>query len=260
MVETINARFDNGKLTTSSLTGEIALTYNPADFSTPFGTESIRLENFSSLEKVAPNPVFISQTPDKEGEYSVNLSSLGRTQVAFKYQVRVNDSAQTAPLLITPAYKIEPNQLSVILSYSLDPTFALQGQESITFSNVMLALAVEGTKATSCQSRPVGTFSAERNLIFWQLGEITLAPGAPPQKLLARFATESEAQGGSAEVRWEVSSSSLDSGRGISVLSQRSGAGDGSDPFADEGAAAHAGTWVPVPGARKMVSGSYVAK
>ena len=261
VVETISARFENGKLASSSLTGEIALAYNPADFSSPFGTENIRLENFSSLEKVAPNPAFINQTPDKEGEYSVNLSNIAKTQVAFKYQVRLDDKGSQAPLLVAPAFKIEANQFSVIVAYSLNPTFVLQGKESITLSNVMLALTVEGAKATSCQSRPVGTFSREKNLIVWQLNDITLTTGAAPEKMLARFATESEAKSGSIEARWEITgenAQALGSGLNVSVQGQ---ANDGSDPFADESAAGAPGArWKPVQGVKKLTSGSYSAK
>ncbi|KAI7052679.1 hypothetical protein KC352_g45486, partial [Hortaea werneckii] len=82
IVETVSARFEDGNAVHSSLTGEIALAYHPADFSSPFGTENIKLENFSSLEKVAPNPAFITQVPDKEGEYSINLGQITKTQIA----------------------------------------------------------------------------------------------------------------------------------------------------------------------------------
>ncbi|KAK3116465.1 Suppressor of Profilin deletion [Teratosphaeriaceae sp. CCFEE 6253] len=263
VVETVSARFENGKLTTSSLIGEIALAYNPTTTSTPAGPEHIRLEQFSSLEKVAPNPAFITQTPGKDGEYALNLANLSKTQVAFKYQIRTDDAASQAPLLIAPAFKIESAQASIIVSYSLSPAFNLHGRESVTLSNVTLALTLEGAKATGCQSKPVGTFSRERNLIYWQLGEVTLRAGATPDKLLARFTTESEASSGSVEARWEVAGENvlgLGSGLGISLQSQTGGGGE-ADPFADED---HAGglmaVWRGVQGVKKLASGAYSAK
>ena len=260
IIETVSARFENGNPTSSSLIGEIALAYNHSDSSSPSGAENIRLENFSSLEKVAPNPAFITATPEKEGEYTVNLQQVGRTQVAFKYQVHPDSVGAHAPLLIAPVFKIEANQASIIVSYSLNPAFDLRGHESVTMSGVMLALTLEGAKATSCQSKPAGSFSRERNLIYWQLGDITLSPGAAPQKLLARFATESEATGGHAEARWEVSGeSAADLGSGLAVtISSQNGAGEGADPFADEDSSV--GAWKRVPGAKKLVSGTYSAK
>ncbi|TKA83686.1 hypothetical protein B0A55_00264 [Friedmanniomyces simplex] len=257
LVETISARFESGKITSSSLIGEIALAYNPRSSSAPSGPENIRLEQFSSLEKVAPNPAFITQTSGREGEYTLNPANLSKTQVAFKYQIRAHDAGSQAPMLISPAFKIEPNQASIIVSYSLNNAFNLHGRESLTLSNVMLALTLEGAKATGCQSRPVGTFSRERNLIFWPLGEITIKAGAAPEKLLARFATESEASGGSVEARWEITGENvqgLGSGVGISVQGQTgSGGGDSADPFADEDAAGGlTAVWKGVQGVKKL--------
>ncbi|WPH00283.1 Hypothetical protein R9X50_00310700 [Acrodontium crateriforme] len=263
IVETVSAKFEDGKPVSSTLIGEIALAYNPTNFSSPFGSESIRLEKFSSLEKVAPNPAFITHSQSqKEGEFSVNLASIARTQVAFKYQLKNTGSETYAPLMISPAFRLEPTQASVIVSYSLNPTFNLQGKESITLSNVMLALTLEGATATSCQSRPAGTFARERNLIYWQLGEITIKAGAPAQKLLARFTTESEAKNGTVEARWEIAGENVNGlGSGLQVSmhsSSGTGAADGSDPFADQEGASSA--WKNVPGSRKLLGGSYIAK
>jgi hypothetical protein len=251
-IETVSARFENGQLLSSSVTGEIALAYNPPDFSTPFGTDTIRLDNFASLEKIAPNPAFINPVPGKDGEYSVNLSSIARTQIAFKYQTA--GGVQNAPIHMTLASKFEANQTSIIVSYSLSPSFRLTtGRDNVTLSNVILALSLEGTRATSCLSKPVGTFSREKNLIFWTLGDITLTTGGAAQKLLARFATEGEAKGGAVEARWETTGEGFGSGVGVSVK----GAVDSSDPFADEEAA---NGWKEVNGVKKLASGHYVAK
>ncbi|KAK6428556.1 Suppressor of Profilin deletion [Oleoguttula sp. CCFEE 5521] len=255
VVETVSARFENGQIISSTLIGEIALAHNPIDFtaSTP-GTETIRVENFTNLEKVAPNPAFIAAW-QKDGEYNVNLANLSRTQVAFKYQLRSETAASEAPLLITPAFRIEATQASIIVSYSLNPSFALHNRPSITLSNVILGLTLEGAKASACLSKPVGTFAREKNLIFWNIGDITLTPGAAPSKLLARFTTETEAKSGSVEARWEISGEQavgLGSQVGVSV---KAGA---DDPFADEEGLRE--VWRGVKGVRKVVAGSYVAK
>lgn len=259
----MNAHFDNGKIASSSLIGEIALAYNPTYGSPPPGSEHIRLENFSSLDKVAPNPAFITQNLDKEGEYSVNLLQIAKTQVAFKYQVRAENSGIFAPLLISPAFKIESNQASIIVSYSLNPAFVLKGRESVTLSNVTLALTLDGAKATGCQSKPVGTFNRERNSIYWQLGDVTVKAGAPPEKLLARFATESEAQSGHVDAKWEITDENahgLGSGLTVSIHSHGGVAGE-SNPFADDdGPTGLAADWKSVPGVRRLGSGAYQAK
>ncbi|QIW99759.1 hypothetical protein AMS68_005277 [Peltaster fructicola] len=252
IIESVSARFESGKLVSSSLTGEIAVAYHGSG--APNGVENIRITNFGLLEKVVPNSAFVMPAATgTEGEYTLSHANIARTQVAFKYQARSDDSGSIAPLLITTAFKIEAAQASVIVSYALNPAF-VHSAPSISLSNVMLALTLEGTKATGCQSKPVGTFSREKNLIFWQLGDITLTRGAAPSKLLARFTTESEAKTGSVEARWEiVGEQTATLGSGVAITAQSHGA----DPFADESAQ---GQYKPVHTVRKLVSGSYAMR
>ncbi|EME41975.1 hypothetical protein DOTSEDRAFT_72917 [Dothistroma septosporum NZE10] len=262
IVETVSARFESGNTVSSSIIGEIALAYNSTDRSPSAGLENIRLDHFSSLDKVAPNPAFLSQSLDRDGEYSVNLASLGsKTQVAFKYQLRADDALTHTPLLLSPVYKITPEATMVIIKYSLHPNFALpEGKNSVTLHNIMIAHVLEGAKANGSQSKPPGTFAREKNLHFWNLGDVTLAPGtaAEPQQLLVKFTTESEATGGYIEAKWEISgdeAQTLGSGLTVSVSESEH------DPFADENANVNsAGKWKPVEGVKKVVSGSYVAK
>lgn len=257
IIETVSARFDNKQVSNVSLIGEVALAYNTQDFNASHGHETIRLEHFSNLEKVAPNPAFIHQLPDKEGEYSLNLAQIAKTQIAFKYQLRHDDAETHIPLLLTPAYKIGPTQTDVIVNYSLYPGFNLQGRSSLSLSNVTIGLILEGAKATSCMTKPTGTFNREKNLVFWQLGDVVLTPGAAPEKLLARFVTEGEAKGGSIDAKWEVSGDGTHGiGSPIAVSMSGQGTGEGADPFADEGGS----SWKSVPVVRKLASGSYVAK
>ncbi|KAH0167957.1 hypothetical protein KCU67_g3682, partial [Aureobasidium melanogenum] len=257
IIETVSAWFEQGQLTRSVTIGEIALAYNPTNFTSPFGHENIRVDGFSSLEKVAPNPAFLTAASEQSGEYSVNLGGISKTAVAFKYQVS-NPGATAAPLLLTPAWKIEPTQTSAILSYSLNPAFTLPaGQSSVTLQNVVLMLYLDPTsKASTCLSKPVGNFDKTKNLIYWQLGNITLS--STPGKLLARFQTpEGEAKPGHIEAKWEVVGADLGTGLGISVKEEAKEA----DPFADESlATAEGGNWKRVAEVRRVVSGVYQAK
>ena len=266
VVETVSAWFSQGSVTKAVVIGELALAHN-ANGTTPLSTaaESVRLENFPVLEKVAPNPTFITQSPSRSGEYSVNLSHIGRTAVAFKYQVHLEDSnlAAHAPFILAPSWKIEPTQTSVIVSYSFNPAFVSPAGRSVSLKNVVVVINLESTKASSCQSRPVGNFSKDKSLIYWRLGDISLnGYDEAPQKLLARFSTESEAKPGSVEARWEINgepAAGLGSGLGLSQMSTSKEEG-GTDPFADESTAASSpGLWKEVAVARKMVSGKYVA-
>nr|POE59811.1 cytoskeletal protein syp1 [Quercus suber] len=268
IVETVSARFENGAVLSESVIGELALIYNSAESSSLPEKTNIRLENFATLEKVAPNPAFITpHSTGQDGMYSVDLSKLTRTQVAFKYQVRNTGSESRAPLLLATAYRLEPAQASIIVSCSLNPAFDLNGQDSITLSNVAIGLTLDGPPASSCLSKPTGTFVRERNVIAWQIPEITLKAGAGPEKFLARFKTDTEAKGGMVEARWELAGEHAVAlaGRGgtLAVSSQSNAVDvkDGADPFADASmTAAAAEDWKPCATVRKLVSGTYGAK
>ena len=264
IIETVSATFEKSQVIKAVVVGELALQHNPSETVSASGSESIRLENFPVLEKVAPNPIFINQIPSKSGEYTVSLSQVTRPSVAFKYQVHLGDSnlAAHAPISITPIWKIEPSQASVILTYAFNPAFVSPTKRSVSLKNVVVIIPVENAKALSCQSKPLGIFAKERSLVYWKLGDMTLDGYAEaPQKLLARFTTETEAKPSNVEVRWEISGEAT-AGLGSSLsLSQLTGSKEegGSDPFADESTTASAaGSWREVAVTRKIVSGRYI--
>lgn len=264
IVETVSATFEKSEVVKAVVIGELALQHNPSETTSSSGSENIRLENFPVLEKVAPNPTFISQIPSRSGEYSVNVSQVSRPSVAFKYQVHLEDSslAAHAPVSITPSWKIQPTQASVILTYAFNPAFSSPAKRSVSLKNVVVFISVENAKALSCQSKPQGIFSKERSLIYWKLGDMTLDGYAEaPQKLLARFSTEGEAKPGSVETRWEISGDAAAGlGSGLSLSQMGSKEEGGSDPFADESTwSSAAGTWKEVPVHRKLMSGKYIA-
>lgn len=272
IIETVNATFESGKLTKGAVIGELALAHTPDPTSnTPPTRETIRLENFPILEKIAPNPAFVRDLGqgtniDRKGEYTVDLQALSaRPNVAFKYQLHADASDPTAvigkhaPLVVAPSWKCEEKQTSVIVSYSLNPRSGF-GSGEVTLHNVILGLYLEGSKATQCQSKPAGTFARDKGMIYWRFEELRLSSSQGPQKALARFTTEGTGKPGRVEGRWEISSISgaKENSLGVSRLEER-GVG-GTDPFADESGATSGseGRWTTVGGARKMVSGSYV--
>jgi hypothetical protein len=277
----VSAWFEHGAVTKAMVIGQVALAYNPVDLSAPFGTESIRLENFPVLEKVAPNPAFIEQVPDSPGNYTVDLAKITKTSVAFHYQVHLDSTnlASYAPLVLSPTWKTEPSQTSALLHYSLNPNFNLGEGNSITLRNLVLVLRLEpGCKALSCQSKPVGTFSREKSLIYWRLGDTTLSRDQPAHTIRARFFTDGEGKPGNSEARWEISGDqALGCGSGLSVsqmstttapATELKHEGTEDDPFADaeENVAVSSPTtttspkveWKEVVAVKKIGSGTYL--
>ncbi|KAF1945674.1 hypothetical protein EJ02DRAFT_451383 [Clathrospora elynae] len=270
LVETVSAWFEQGNVTKAMVIGQVALAYNPVDISAgPFGHESIRLENFPVLEKVAPNPAFIEQLVDNPGNYTVDLSRITKTSVAFHYQLHIEDSnmASLAPIIISPVWKSEPTQTSAILNYFLNPRFPIGGATNITLRGLVLVIRLEpGSKAKSCQSKPSGTFSRDKGLIYWRLGDVTLFKDAVPQTLRVRFFTDGQANPGNTEARWEITdeqSLMLGSGLGVSMMAPLSTKKDDgeADPFADideNTPASPAIGWKPVATVKKISSGTYL--
>lgn len=269
LVETVSAWFEQGNVTKAMVIGQVALAFNPVDISAgPFGTEHIRLENFPVLEKVAPNPAFIEQISDNPGNYTVDLARITKTSVAFHYQLHIenNSIAALAPVVLHPLWKPEATQVSVILNYSLNPQFDLRGASSVTIRNLVLVIRLEpGSKATSCQSKPAGTFSRDKGLIYWRLGDVILAHDQPAQSIRARFITEAEAKPGNTEARWEISgaeSLTLGSGLGVSLSAPGETKDIEADPFADEDnapSAAPSVQWKPVASVKRITSGTYLS-
>lgn len=268
LVETVSAWFEQGAITKAMAIGQVALAFNPIDISAgPFGTESIRLDNFPVLEKVAPNPAFIDQTPDHPGNYTVDLSRIMKTSVAFHYQLHIeNDNiASLPPIILTPLWKTEPSQTSAILNYSLNPRFDLRNAASVTIRNLVLIVRLEpGSKAISCQSKPSGTFSRDKGLIYWRLGDVTISKDQSAQSIRVRFVTEGEAKPGNTEARWEISGDqalALGSNLGVSMSASLSDPDVQieADPFADENApASPAVGWKPVATVKRITSGTYL--
>ncbi len=271
IVEAVSATFAQGQVTKATIMGELAVVYNASEGSSVHGgSENIRLENFHVLEKVAPNPTIITSIPDKSGEYAVKLAGITRNAVAFKYQVHLEESnlGIHAPIIVTPAWRIEPHQASVILHYALNPAFVSStNNRSMTFHHVTFSIHLEGAKATGCQSKPVGVFTRERSVISWQLGDVTLEAGAPASKLVARFATDGEGKPGNVEAKWEIrgdAAAGVGSQLKLSHLDpsgeqRESSSGTQDDPFADENRPVSSGAaWKEVPLIRRLVSGKYM--
>lgn len=279
IVETVNAWFNAGTITKSSMLGEMALVYNPTPgFETlsPTQTSTIRLDNFALLEKVAANPVLATPASNTStpGIYTVSLPQITNKPhpaIAFKYQLHLDESSLPthSPVMLTPNWKIEPNQASVIVNYALNPSFTQTSNTgSITLKNVLLTISLSPTssaKAISALMQPEGGFRKATSTVYWKLSELTVETKV--KRLIARFKTEGEGEAmpGQVGARWEING--LGSGLGVS-LNEEVGRGSGeSDPFADEsgekkddGEGDGEGVWKEVRLERRLMSGKYVAE
>ncbi|KAI9040857.1 uncharacterized protein KD926_007665 [Aspergillus affinis] len=281
IIETVNAWFSDGAVTKSFVVGELALAYNPApDVSSD--NSLVRLENFQVLEKVAANPHFVSEEKDKDqseekrGQYTISFSNIARSSpsVAFKYQLHIDPSDTSAycPVIFKPAWNMEEYQASVIVFYSINPSFASSiPTESLVLKNLVLTVNLDTTPeegrevvhATNAVMYPNtgASFRRKHSAVTWKLPELEVKPNSDG-KLLVRFSTaNSWPRKGKVEAKFEIRSTHAGSRLGISAASP--GGEAAPDPFADEDSAPAADTesltWNEVPTARKLVGGKYVS-
>jgi hypothetical protein len=273
IVETVSTSFSEGTVARASVVGEIALAYNQTPEFSDAQTDTIRLENFQDLEKVAANPAFVTAVvsekgkerasgEDRAGEYSVALSAIRRAAptLALKYQLHLDEANLSAysPVLFTPAWQIQDAQASVIVVYAINPAFT-KSSTTFTLKNVVITVALDTSaaagKAASAMMAPTAgaSFKRKQSLVVWRFPQLTI--DTEQKKLLARFITTgSPPKAGNVEAKWELAHI-IGSGLSVSTL-----AGEASDPFADEDASTgHTRSWSSIPCAKKLVSGRYSA-
>ncbi|OAG33966.1 hypothetical protein AYO21_11897 [Fonsecaea monophora] len=277
VVETVHSWFNEAGISRSFVLGEVALACNSTG-ANDADTETIRIQHFELLDKVAANPIFMSQIKSPEdstaqaeeraGCYSVLASSLRRPtpMICLKYQLHMeeNNLAQYSPVLITPAWQIVEGQVSVIVLYSLNPIF---GSEPVTLRNVSISVSLDTTdttgegigKAVSAMMAPTqgATFRRKTSSVVWRMNEFTVKP--EQERLLVRFMTQGGlAKKGGVELKFELPGRTA-SGVGVEKLVAKE-----NDPFADDGGAVEDGeavkqSWETVPTKTKLVSGRYTA-
>jgi len=284
IVETVNTWFaEDGGISRSFVVGEVAMAYN-APFGAEKAEETIRLENFQILEKVAANPAFVTsisssptgkQREDQAGEYTINVSAIRRPNptVALKYQLHVDPENQGAysPLLLIPAWQIQEGQVSVIVVYGYNPAFAAAtGQEYVTLRNVAVVVSLdvsEGTgRASSAMMKPTegASFRKKQSAVVWKIGEVRLSGSGPDRedkKLLVRFLTQGGMpKRGTVEVKFELVSG-LSGGGALAIKKMiEAPVAVDVDPFADvQEEAKKVVKWEDMPVRRKLVSGRYSA-
>lgn len=253
--ECVSVHMRQGEVERAVVTGDVSLALK--DVERASGTLHIRLDAFEQLDKVAPNPRYLTQYPNTPGEYLLDLAALahassssttGKAPTLFKYQVHIGDGRATefAPLEITPQWKPMPGETRLVLLYNANAGSRL-AQRDLAASMVDLAvtvtLAAGGANVTTVQAKPPGgTWSPEARAITWNLPPLSASSASGPGKIVARFITEAE----EAAVPEPVVASfrvegTLCTGLGVSVVDDTAG-------------------WTFESVKRAVVSGKYVAE
>ncbi|KXJ88247.1 Muniscin C-terminal mu homology domain-domain-containing protein [Microdochium bolleyi] len=273
IIETVSATFEDGEIKSVKVNGEIAFSYKASETNSTPMQIPVRINNFPALEVIGPNRIFVTNdTPDQAERFMLDPSHLQKTSIGFSYRLHVDIdplATEHVPIILNPVWKPQGDKLGLLLQYKLNPTFKFaDGATSVLIHNLVLFTTYEGV-ATGAQTKPSGTHLKDKHLVYWRLGDVTLAVGGDWQKIVCRIlgAPGVEPKPGAAEARWEVDLPAAASGHSqnfISVSQLEEGKGkeaaviDEDDPFADAEPAE--GKWTDVPATRKMVSGKYEGK
>ncbi|KAF2970767.1 hypothetical protein GQX73_g2809 [Xylaria multiplex] len=271
LIETVSATFESGEVKSVKVNGEIALSFNPGDDHNPPLHLSVRINNFSLLESIGPNRIFVSNSPDHHDQFTLDTSHLRNTHIGFSY--KLNAGAHVAPsehvpILLNPTWKPQGDKLGLLLQYKPNPSFNFAANSPpVQLHNLVIFATYEG-KASGAQTKPSGTHLKDKHLVYWRLGDVTLSPGADWQKIVCRVVGEqgAEPKPGNIEARWEFSPpADTEASQMISLSRFEEGKSKeveitDDDPFADAASSAAEGKWVDVPAVRRLLSGRYEAR
>jgi hypothetical protein len=220
LTETVNVIMKAGTISRVQVSGEIHLSLRSTDINPSSGPIHIRLNAFESLEKIAPNPAYLAQVPDKPGEYFLNSEVLANASKAsgnakgtllFRYQVHVQPGKEDSviPLVLEPAFSCKDGETRMILNYKSPSPSTLQNLSLIAAFN-------PGPSVSNVQTKPLGgVWSPSSRRLTWNLDQVQEAG-----KLIARFTTEpGEAMSTlGVQASWAMEGS-LVSGLGLEVVS-----------------------------------------
>ena len=195
MMETVNAVMTGGKVDWAQINGDIHFSLRlPPNSSSNQGPIHLQVTEFEHLTKIAPNPAYLAQVPDKPGEYILNPEVLAAATTTapsnrillFRYQVHIPVGQETSavPIILEPVFKCVDGETKMILNYKSNPESSLAA--SRLNGVTLLAAFGAGPNVTNVQAKPPGgVWSAFSRSMAWKLNDTNL-----DGKVIARFTSE----------------------------------------------------------------------
>lgn len=173
ITETINVIMRAGEVQRLQITGEVHLSLKAVRLKTPI---QIRLTSVESLDKIAPNPAFLTASSDQSGVYTISPEALtsssakGKTLI-FKYQMQNLPTSSKLPLIMEPVFSCKENETRMILNHRSD-----------VHDIALSATFAPGANVSNVQSKPVGTWSPSTRKMTWNV--------SGTGKIITKFTTE----------------------------------------------------------------------
>jgi hypothetical protein len=198
IAETVHVLTKSGEVIRSVVTGEVSLTYHgPSEV--PSKPVCIKLINTEHIERLAPNPSYISNVDGHPGVFKLDIGMFSRAGgnpvVSLKYQIKMDgpSAASVAPLIVRPIWKLEDSKSMLLVKYNGSTHGLSIGDGSITLEDISFLATVDGG-VTSAQSMPACVWSMERQKLLWNLNNLTITANEDQEekKLMAKFDTQSK--------------------------------------------------------------------
>lgn len=265
IVELFNASFKDGSLVRSNAIGEIAFSFIVDDDNKKLPSEitlQIRSKKDLLLPNFMVNPTFLQQSTEAGFFNIFDPSQVAmRTVGGLKYML----NNPTPPIVVTPIWKHEDNQSTVIISVrpvsELDEYLA---NESLTLTNFIITVSVANAVVSAAATKPAGSLNKEKGRVTWlSQNTITFNSDKKEERFVARFTTNQRAAESDSGVQVRFNISNDDGAGRIGFLNTDLEIKARSkhlveDPFGD-GTNKEVDDWSDVPTLKSLVAGNYTA-
>lgn len=122
-------------------------------------------------------------------------------------QYTADSATGRIPIKLTPIWRFEASTVRLVLSYQLSELYVGGGDE-VEIKDLVITVSIAGAaRAHAAQSKPVATFSREKQRVTWRFTQPQiLRRGQPATKLLCQFVTDgNKASPGRIELKTRVS-------------------------------------------------------
>lgn len=266
IVELFNATFKDGKLIRSNAIGEIAFSFisnNDAKLPNELNLQILSKNSTTGLPNFMVNTMFLQQLNEPGLFKILDPSQISmRTVGGLKYML----NNPIPPINITPIWKHEDNQSTVIIS--VKPIAELEKfleTESLKLSNFMISVSIQNALVSSAATKPSGSLNKEKGRVTWiSANPIVFNASNMEERYVARFLTNQKASESESGVQIRFNVSNNDGASRIDFLNtnfeiKANGENLVEDPFGGDGDSGdkEIGDWFEVPTVKSLVAGSY---
>lgn len=182
-LEKVSAQFISGHLTHSQVNATV---YGGTRGIPPGGPGSAILRGIGDADVI---PHAETTIPIGQGLFQVDLTKLkSGVSPLFSYSTT---HAGAVPVIFSPIWRIEEHQARLLLSYGLAESSPLNELE---LRDLVVVVSITGGTARSAQSKPMATFSKEKQRVTWRFQEPVILRRDRKERLLCQFSTESRAR------------------------------------------------------------------